>query len=84
MTPPENEVAEPRATTPSGKPKVTRDDIEAKLREIAGPVEGNVDSAKTAGIAAAVAVGTVLVIAAFIIGRRRGRRRTPVIEIRRI
>jgi hypothetical protein len=71
-------------TTPAQTKRVTREDIEAKLRDIAGPVEDNVDSAKSVGVAAAVAVGAALVVVAYILGRRKGRRRTPVIEIRRI
>ena len=64
--------------------RITRDDIEARFREL----EGEVDDRKeqVAGIAAmvgaAVVVGVVLV--AFTLGRRRGRKRTTVVEIRRV
>ncbi len=73
--------------TPSSKeakPRITRDDIEAKLRDIAGPVEDNVERAQSMAVAVGVAVGAVLVITAYVLGRRRGRKRTPVVEIRRV
>jgi hypothetical protein len=82
MTPSTNEATESRR--PGGKPRVTRDDIEAKLRDIAGPVEDNVERAQSMAVAVGVAVGAVLVITAYFFGRRRGRKRTPVVEIRRI
>jgi hypothetical protein len=66
------------------KKRITRDDIEAKLREISGPVEDNVDRAKSAAVAVGVAVGAALIIAAYVLGRRRGHKRTPVVEIKRI
>ncbi len=66
------------------KSRITRTDIEEKLRQFAGPVEEGVDRAKSVGAAAAVAVGAVLVIGAYLFGRRRGKKRVPVVEIRRI
>jgi hypothetical protein len=66
------------------KKRITRDDIETKLREIAGPVEDNVDKAKSFASAVAVAVGAALVIGAYWAGRRRGKKRVPVVEIRRV
>ena len=82
MTPSTNEVTDSRR--PGAKPRVTREDIESKLRDIAGPVEDNVERAQSMGVAVGVAVGAVLVITAYFFGRRRGRKRTPVVEIRRI
>jgi hypothetical protein len=64
--------------------RITIDQIESKLREVASPVEERVESAKSMAPVVAVAVGAALVIAAYLIGRRRGKKRTPVIEIRRI
>jgi hypothetical protein len=63
---------------------ITRDDIEAKFREL----EGEVDDRKEQAISIAVVAGTVLavavVLAAYTLGRRRGRKRTTVVEIRRV
>ncbi len=47
-------------------------------------MEERVDQAKSMAPVIAVAVGAALVLAAYMLGRRRGKKRTPVIEIRRI
>ena len=70
--------------SPAKPSKISISDIEAKLKAISGPVEQGVEQAKSVAAAAAVAVGAVLVVGAFLLGRRRGKRRAPVIEIRRI
>ncbi len=82
MTPSTNDAITRRG--PGGKQRITRDDIETKLREIAGPVEDNVEKAQSMAVAVGVAVGAVLVVAAYLLGRRRGKKRTPIVEIRRI
>ncbi|MEJ5255265.1 MAG: hypothetical protein WHS89_07950 [Acidimicrobiales bacterium] len=65
-------------------PRITRDDIEAKFREIQGEVELIEDEARNyAGLAVAVAVVTVVAVA-FLLGRRRGRKLRTVVEIRRV
>ena len=64
--------------------KITIADIESKLKAMAGPVEEGVEKVKSVAAAGAVAVGAVFVIGAFLLGRRRGKKRMPVIEIRRI
>lgn len=63
---------------------ITRDHIEAKFRDVQREVEGVEEDARGyVGLAvAAVAVGVVLV--AFALGRRRGRKRRTVVEIRRV
>ncbi len=63
--------------------KITRDDIESKLRELQGEVDETAESAKGIAIAvgAAVAVGVVVVV--FLLGRRRGRSKTTIVEVRR-
>ena len=64
--------------------KVTRDDIEAKLRELRGEVDTRTQSAKTTGVAIIVGVVMVTVVTAYVLGRRRGKKRNMVLEIRRI
>ena len=63
---------------------ITPEDIEAKFRELQGDVDDvqqeAVNMAVTVG---AVAVGVVVVVA-FWLGRRRGRRSRTVLEIRRV
>jgi 1-aminocyclopropane-1-carboxylate deaminase/D-cysteine desulfhydrase-like pyridoxal-dependent ACC family enzyme len=63
---------------------IERRDIEAKIRELQGDVEETARSATSTlvTVGAVVAVGVIAV--AFILGKRRGRRRTTVVEVRRI
>jgi hypothetical protein len=74
-----------KAKTPE-KPeeKITRADIEAKLRELRGEVDERVEEVKVPAIAIAVGAAVVAVVAAYWFGKRRGRKRQMVLEIRRI
>jgi hypothetical protein len=63
---------------------IRRSDIEAKLREINGEVRESAQAAAPMVLAAGVAAVVVLLSAAYLIGRRRGRKRSAVVEIRRI
>jgi hypothetical protein len=64
--------------------KITRDDIEAKLRELRGDVSERTEAAKVPAIAIAVGVAVATIAAAYFLGRRKGKRRQTVLEIRRI
>jgi Lamp2-like protein len=63
---------------------VTKADIEAKLREIKGDVDEDVAEAKP--IVEMVAIGGVilLILLAYLLGRRKGKKKTTVVEIRRV
>lgn len=71
-------------TTTSAERRITRDDIESKLRHMAGDVDDRVEAARpvllTGAVVAVVAVGVL----SYFLGRRRGRRRSAVVEIRRL
>jgi len=63
---------------------ITRDDLEAKLREIRGEVDEVAASTKQyALVGAAVAVVAVAGVA-YLLGRRKGRRRSTFVEVRRV
>jgi hypothetical protein len=64
--------------------RITRDDIEKKLRGLQGDVVEKVEDRKGALATVAVAAGVVVVIAVFLLGRRSGRRRSTMVEIRRL
>ena len=68
--------------TPTGR--VTRDDIEAKLRELEGDARDQVASARNTVITAGVIAAVLLLLLAFLLGRRGGRERSTVVEIRRV
>lgn len=63
---------------------VTRDDIENKLREITGEVSDDVENSKNLAVTAGIGAVLLIVIIAFLLGRRQGTRRTTVVEVRRI
>jgi hypothetical protein len=63
---------------------VSRDDIERKLRQIRGEVD-EVGEASRGYVIAAGAVAAVVVVAlAFAWGKRKGKKKTTVVEVRRI
>lgn len=72
-----------RTSTPRSGP-VTRDDLEAKLGELREGLDEDVQ--ELAGLGKLVAAGAVavIIVAVFLWGRRRGRRRTTLVEIRRL
>lgn len=65
-------------------PRVNRADIEAKLREIRGEVDTTATAAKPTAMAVAIVAGVALLGAAYLLGRRKGKKRSTVVEIRRV
>ena len=68
----------------TGTAKITRDDIEAKLRQVAGDVDDQVEAARPAIVTGAVVAVVAVGVLAYLWGRHRGRRRSAVVEIRRL
>jgi adenine/guanine phosphoribosyltransferase-like PRPP-binding protein len=64
--------------------RITRDDLEAKLREMSGGVEETVEAARPKVISAAAGGVLLAVLVAYLLGRRRGRARSAVVEIRKV
>jgi len=64
--------------------RITRDQIEAKFRELTGDVTDEVESTRAQVVTVGLAAAVLLVAAVFLIGRRSGRRRSAVVEVRRI
>ena len=63
---------------------ISRDDIERKLRGLQGDVQEKVEDRESAIVGLAVGVGVVLVVAFYLLGRRSGKRRSAVVESRRV
>jgi hypothetical protein len=82
MSPRKKGNRESETTAPAKR--ITRDDIESKMRELQGEVDENVNSARTVGLAAGIGVAILLVLVAYVMGRRRGKKRQMVLEIRRV
>jgi hypothetical protein len=64
--------------------RITRDDIEAKFRAVQGDAEEVQEEARDYVALAVAAVAVVIVVGAFLVGRRRGKNQRAVVEIRRI
>jgi hypothetical protein len=63
--------------------KITRDDIEAKFRELGGDVDERAEAAKGTALAVGAVVAASVVLVVFLFGRSRGRKKTTVVEVRR-
>jgi hypothetical protein len=63
---------------------VSRDDIEAKLREIRGEATAAGENAKQYALIGGAVVAVAVVALAFAWGKRRGKKRTTVVEVRRV
>ena len=70
--------------TTAEAPRITREDIETKLRQLKGDADEVAQANKTNGLMVA-ALGAVVVIAlAYFLGRRKGKKRSAFVEIRRL
>ena len=68
----------------NGHGSITRGDIESKLRSIRDSIEPVGDQA-VGGLKALIPViAAVVVVTAYVIGRKSGKKRRAIIEIRRI
>jgi len=68
----------------AGTARITRADLESKLREVSGGVGETVEEAKPTIIGVAAAGLALVVIVSYLLGRRRGRKRSAIVEIRRV
>ncbi|HXQ91346.1 MAG TPA: hypothetical protein VN768_07265 [Acidimicrobiales bacterium] len=64
--------------------RISRDDLEAKLREMSGGLDETVEAARPKLISSAVAGVILVVLVAYLLGRRRGRARSAIVEIRKV
>lgn len=64
--------------------KISREDIEAKFVELQTNIDHAASSAKDVGKKVGIAAFVLLLILAFVIGRRRGAADRTVVEIRRV
>ncbi len=74
------------ASSTNGAPsngRITRKDIETKLRQIRGDVDTAEEAAKGAGTVAAGVGVLLLLLLVYLFGKRRGKRASTVVEVRR-
>lgn len=70
-------------SAPEPKP-ITRTDIEDKFRELQGEVDLVADDVRSYAATVGLVVVVTVVVVAFWLGRRRGKKTKTVVEIRRI
>ena len=63
---------------------ISRDDLERKLRAFQGDIKGAVDNQRNNLVVAAGVFGLILVIVFFLLGRRSGKKKSTIVEIRRV
>lgn len=64
--------------------RITRDDLEQKLRAITQPVEDATETIQTVSIAAVGILSFLLIMFIFLMGRRAGKKRRTIIEVRSV
>ena len=72
-----------KPTTPASE-KITPQQIENQLKSLQGDIQGRVDEKKTSIATVAAGGAVVLLIIFFLLGKRSGKKRSAVVEIRRI
>ena len=72
------------ATKGATTTKVTRDDLERRLRALQDSVQGKVEDRKQSLVTTGAGIGVVLLLLFFLLGRRSGRKKTTLVEIRRL
>ena len=63
--------------------KITRDELENKFRVLQADIQGREEDKKQSMMAIGGAVASAVVIVAYLLGRRRGRKRAGRVEFRR-
>lgn len=64
--------------------QITRDDLESKLREVYSGAREEVASTKNTLISVAAVIGLILLVLTFLLGVRGGKKKTTIVEIRRV
>jgi hypothetical protein len=63
---------------------ISKDDLEAKFRQIKTEVDNVRDGAKSKAIPAAAVGGILFILLMYLLGKRVGSKRSSVVEIRRL
>ena len=63
--------------------RITKDDLESKFQALQDDLQGRASDKKQSIVAAASIASAVVVLIAYLLGQRGGRKRRSVVEIRR-
>ena len=69
---------------PGAEKPVSREDIEAKLAQIRGVADDTTEVAEGAAKTGLVVAGVGVLVVVFLLGKRRGRKKSTIVEVRRI
>jgi len=73
-----------KSTDPVVPNKITPQDLENKFKSLQDDIQGRVDEKKTSIATVAGGTAIALMFIFFLLGRRSGKRRSAVVEIRRV
>jgi DMSO/TMAO reductase YedYZ heme-binding membrane subunit len=68
----------------AGATTITRDDLESKFRGLQNNIRGAADERKQSVMATGAGIAAVLLVIFFLLGKRSGKKKTTVVEIRRM
>ncbi len=68
----------------SNADRITRDDIESKFREIQGNFDERAAKAKSSAVPIGIGLAILLLILAYVLGKRVGKAKSTIVEIRRL
>ncbi|MDX2382186.1 MAG: hypothetical protein QNM02_20810 [Acidimicrobiia bacterium] len=63
---------------------ITEDDLRNKFQAVQDQLQGKVEDQKSTIAATVAGVGVVLAIVFFLLGKRAGRKKSTIVEIRRV
>lgn len=72
------------ATQPEPQKPITKEDLEEKFKAFQGEVQNRVDDKKSTIVGVAVGVGAAVLLIVFLLGKRAGKKKTAIVEIRRV
>lgn len=73
-----------RSKSSPSRATITRDDLQAKFQLLQDDLQGKVEDRKQSLVTTGAAVAAVLLVVMFLLGKRSGRKKTTLVEIRRI
>jgi uncharacterized protein YoxC len=71
------------ATVKPDRP-ITRDDLQRKFQALQDDIQGKVESKRSTLVTVGGVVAVVALLTMFFLGKRAGRKRTTLVEIRRV
>lgn len=64
--------------------KITPQDLQSKLQAFQDGIQGKVDEKRNTLVTAGASAGLLLLVIFFLLGKRSGKRKTTIVEIKRV